>query len=73
MRTICSVEVVRRAEAGAGVAEPVLMQRAATALAGICRDLLADRLAGVRGARVLALVGSGNNGGDALWALSFLA
>ncbi len=73
MRSICSAAAVRRAEAGAGVPEPVLMQRAATGLAGICRDLLAERRTGVRGARVLALVGTGNNGGDALWALSFLA
>ncbi len=73
MRAICAVEVVRRAEAAAGVPESVLMQRAATALAGVCRDLLGGRRTGVRGARVVALVGSGNNGGDALWALSFLA
>ncbi len=73
MRAICAVEVVRRAEAAAGVSEPVLMQRASTALAGVCRDLLSGRRSGVRGARVVALVGSGNNGGDALWALSLLA
>ena len=73
MRPICSVEVVRRAEAGAGVPEPVLMQRASTALAGACLDLLRTGRSGVRGARVVALVGSGNNGGDALWALAHLA
>jgi ADP-dependent NAD(P)H-hydrate dehydratase / NAD(P)H-hydrate epimerase len=73
MRPICSVEVVRGAEAGAGVPEPVLMQRASTALAGVCADLLRGRRGGLRGARVGALVGSGNNGGDALWALVHLA
>jgi ADP-dependent NAD(P)H-hydrate dehydratase / NAD(P)H-hydrate epimerase len=73
MRPICSVEVVRRAESGAGVPEPVLMQRASTALAGVCVELLRAGRAGVRGARVVALVGSGNNGGDALWALAHLA
>lgn len=73
MRPICSVEVVRQAEAGAGVPEPVLMQRASTALAGVCADLLRGRRPGVRGSRVVALVGSGNNGGDALWALASLA
>ncbi len=73
MRPICSVEVVRRAEAGAGVPEPVLMQRASTALAGVCLDLLRTGRSAVRGARVVALVGSGNNGGDALWALAHLA
>lgn len=73
MRPICSVDVVRRAEAGAGVPEPVLMQRASTALAGVCLDLLRSGRGGVRGAHVVALVGSGNNGGDALWALAHLA
>lgn len=73
MRPICSVEAVRRAEAGAGVAEPVLMARASTALAGVCVDLLRGGRGAVRGARVVALVGSGNNGGDALWALAHLA
>ena len=73
MRPICSVEVVRRAEAGAGVPEPMLMQRASKALAGVCLDLLRGGGSGVRGAHVVALVGSGNNGGDALWALAHLA
>jgi hydroxyethylthiazole kinase-like uncharacterized protein yjeF len=73
MRPICSVEVVRRAEAGAGVPEPVLMQRASTALAGVCLDLLSGGPGRVRGAHVVALVGSGNNGGDALWALAHLS
>ena len=73
MRPICSVEVVRRAEAGAGVPEAVLMQRASAALAGVCVDLLRGGRSRVRGARVVALVGSGNNGGDALWALAHLA
>ncbi len=73
MRPICSVEVVRRAEAGAGVPEPVLMQRASTALAGVCVDLLRSGRRAVRGSHVVALVGSGNNGGDALWALASLA
>jgi hydroxyethylthiazole kinase-like uncharacterized protein yjeF len=73
MRPVCSVATVRRAEGSAGVAEPVLMQRAAAALAGACMDLLRLQRGSVRGARVVALVGSGNNGGDALWALSRLA
>jgi hydroxyethylthiazole kinase-like uncharacterized protein yjeF len=49
------------------------MQRAATALAGISVDLLRHRRGAVRGGRVVALVGSGNNGGDALWAMRALA
>ena len=43
------------------------MQRAAAGLARRCALLLADR-GGVYGARVLLLVGSGDNGGDALYA-----
>lgn len=73
MRPMCSVATVRRAEAAAGVPEPVLMQRASTALAGACRDLLGQRGGAIPGSRVVALVGSGNNGGDALWALAHLA
>ena len=73
MRGVYSQSQVRTAEAGAGVPEPVLMQRAATGLAGACIDLLRARRAAVRGARVVALVGSGNNGGDALWALARLS
>jgi hydroxyethylthiazole kinase-like uncharacterized protein yjeF len=49
--------------------EGALMQRAATALAVAC----AQRLGGVYGARVVLLVGSGNNGADALWAGARLA
>ena len=73
MRPVCSVATVRGAEGSAGVAEPVLMQRASAALAGACLDLLRLQRGSVRGARVVALVGPGNNGGDALWALSRLA
>ncbi|MCU0300988.1 MAG: NAD(P)H-hydrate epimerase [Candidatus Nanopelagicales bacterium] len=67
------MQTVRRAEAGVGVPEPVLMQRAATGLAGTCVELLAARRGRVVGGRVVALVGSGSNGGDALWALARLA
>jgi hydroxyethylthiazole kinase-like uncharacterized protein yjeF len=49
--------------------EGALMQRAASALAVAC----AHRLAGVYGSRVVLLVGSGNNGADALWAGARLA
>lgn len=72
MRWVCSESQVRKAEAGAGVPEPVLMQRAASGLAGACMDVLRQRRGSVRGSRVVALVGSGNNGGDALWALARL-
>ncbi len=46
-----------------------LMQRAAAGLAAAC----ADFLGGVYGANVLVLAGSGNNGGDALFAAARLA
>jgi NAD(P)H-hydrate epimerase len=52
-----------------------LMQRAADGLAGVVRDLLRASSAsrGGRAGRVLLLVGSGNNGGDALYAGASLA
>lgn len=53
----------------ATVPEGALMQRAATGLARAC----ARELGTVYGSRVLLLVGTGNNGADALWAGSFLA
>ncbi|TWJ27139.1 hydroxyethylthiazole kinase-like uncharacterized protein yjeF/hydroxyethylthiazole kinase-like uncharacterized protein yjeF [Micromonospora sagamiensis] len=49
-----------------------LMARAAAGLARRCALLLADR-GGVYGGRVLLLVGSGDNGGDALFAGAHLA
>jgi hydroxyethylthiazole kinase-like uncharacterized protein yjeF len=49
--------------------EGALMERAAYALAGAC----AQRLGGVYGMRVVLLVGSGNNGADALFAGARLA
>ena len=66
-----AVEDVRRAEAAAMVdlADGALMQRAAAGLAAA----LVDVLGGAYGRRVLLLVGSGDNGGDALWAGARLA
>jgi hydroxyethylthiazole kinase-like uncharacterized protein yjeF len=66
-----SVAVVRAAEAAAlaGLPEGALMDRAATGLATVCLGLL-DR---AYGARVVLLVGSGDNGGDALYAGARLA
>lgn len=58
-----------RLEAGDG---PALMRRAAWGLAHHILKLLADRSRHY-GTRVTGLIGKGNNGGDALWALSFLA
>src|SRR3954469_22404722 len=74
MQGVYTVEEVRAAEASvlARTSEPGLMQRAASALARRCAELLAsDR--GVYGSRVVLLVGSGNNGGDVLFAGAALA
>ncbi|MFD8616564.1 NAD(P)H-hydrate dehydratase [Streptomyces sp. DSS69] len=74
MRRAYSVETVRAAEAALmkRVPEGALMQRAAAGLAVACGDLL-RRNGRVYGSRVLLLVGSGDNGGDALYAGARLA
>ncbi|MFE1882798.1 NAD(P)H-hydrate dehydratase [Streptomyces diastatochromogenes] len=71
MRTAYSVETVRAAERElmARLPEGALMQRAAAGLAATCADLLGR----VYGSRVVLLVGSGDNGGDALYAGARLA
>ncbi|MGH3355590.1 MAG: NAD(P)H-hydrate dehydratase [Nocardioidaceae bacterium] len=71
MRNAHTVEQVRAAESAlmARLPEGALMQRAATGLATACADLLG----GVYGARVVVLAGSGDNGGDALFAGARLA
>ncbi|MEU6755831.1 NAD(P)H-hydrate dehydratase [Streptomyces sp. NPDC046685] len=74
MRTAHSVETVRAAERElmARLPEGALMQRAAAGLAAVCAGLLARRRR-VYGARVVLLVGPGDNGGDALYAGARLA
>ncbi|MET9426871.1 NAD(P)H-hydrate dehydratase [Streptomyces sp. NPDC003036] len=71
MRTAYRVETVRAAEAELMARLPpgALMQRAAAGLAAACAGLLGR----VYGARVVLLVGSGDNGGDALYAGARLA
>ncbi|MET7651229.1 MULTISPECIES: NAD(P)H-hydrate dehydratase [unclassified Streptomyces] len=71
MRTAYRVETVRRAERElmARLPEGALMQRAAAGLAAACADLLGR----VYGRRIVLLVGSGDNGGDALYAGARLA
>ncbi|MGA4958036.1 NAD(P)H-hydrate dehydratase [Streptomyces lavendulocolor] len=71
MRTAYRVETVRAAEAElmARLPDGALMQRAAAGLAAACAGLLGR----VYGARVVLLVGSGDNGGDALYAGARLA
>lgn len=71
MRPVHTPDEVRAAEQRlmATLPDGALMQRAATALARRCASLLGR----VAGARVVLLVGAGNNGADALWAGSMLA
>src|SRR6478672_127274 len=71
MRSAHTVEQVREAERAlmARLPEGALMQRAAAGLAYAVLDLLGRAY----GARVLLLVGSGDNGGDALYAGVLLA
>lgn len=71
MRQAHEVAVVRAAEAAlmATLPDGALMQRAAAGLATTCCRLLGR----VYGARVVLLVGSGDNGGDALFAGATLA
>ncbi|WP_406722450.1 NAD(P)H-hydrate dehydratase [Streptomyces althioticus] len=71
MRTAYSVETVRAAERELMARSPegALMQRAAAGLAAACADVLGR----VYGSRVVLLVGSGDNGGDALYAGARLA
>lgn len=68
-----AVSSVRQAEAEAstvaGLAESELMSRAASGLAAVA----SARLGGPGGRRVVAMVGAGNNGGDALFAVASLA
>ncbi|MGB9375956.1 MAG: NAD(P)H-hydrate dehydratase [Mycobacteriales bacterium] len=71
MRGVWRAEAVRAAEDALmrHTPEGALMQRAAAGLANRCARLLGD----VYGARVVLLVGAGNNGGDALYAGARLA
>jgi ADP-dependent NAD(P)H-hydrate dehydratase / NAD(P)H-hydrate epimerase len=68
-----AVSSVREAEgqatATAGLGESELMSRAASGLA----EVASARLGSPGGRRVVAMVGAGNNGGDALYAVASLA
>lgn len=75
MRDAHTVAQVRAAEerAFARVGGEALMQRAATGLAVAVAEELRRRRGALHGARVLLVVGAGNNGGDALFAGEWLA
>lgn len=67
MRSAHRVETVRTAERTlmARLPDGALMQRAAAGLAAACADVLPRR---VYGSRIVLLTGSGDNGGDTLYA-----
>ncbi|MFG1964092.1 NAD(P)H-hydrate dehydratase [Nonomuraea sp. NPDC049028] len=71
MRTAYTADQIRTAERAlmARLPDGTLMDRAATGLAAVCAGLLGK----VYGTRVLLLIGSGDNGGDALYAGARLA
>ena len=76
MRRAHSVEQVRAAEKAlmASLPEGALMQRAAAGLAyAVIGHLRGRGLGGAYGKRIVLLVGSGDNGGDALYAGALLA
>jgi hydroxyethylthiazole kinase-like uncharacterized protein yjeF len=74
MRHYYSVDAIRDAEAPllASLPDGALMRRAAFGLATQIIRELTTRTGGVAGRRVCAVVGSGDNGGDALWAATIL-
>ncbi|MFZ1165415.1 NAD(P)H-hydrate dehydratase [Mycobacterium sp.] len=74
MRHYYSADAIRQAEAPllASLPDGALMARAAYGLATAIITELTARTGGVVGRRVCAVVGSGDNGGDALWAATFL-
>jgi hydroxyethylthiazole kinase-like uncharacterized protein yjeF len=75
MRQAYQVAAVRAAEHALLDLLPdgTLMRRAAAGLASVCTALLARHPGHVYGARVVVLAGSGDNGGDALYAGALLA
>lgn len=74
MRHYYTAEAIRAAEAPllASLPDGVLMRRAAFGLATAVAGELRRRTHGLAGRRVCAVVGSGDNGGDALWAATLL-
>jgi ADP-dependent NAD(P)H-hydrate dehydratase / NAD(P)H-hydrate epimerase len=75
MRDAYQVAAVRAAERALMeiVPDGALMARAAAGLASVCASLLARHPGHVYGTRVVVLAGSGDNGGDALYAGVWLA
>jgi len=75
MRDAYQVAAVRAAERALMdlVPDGALMGRAAAGLAAVCASLLSQHPGHLYGARVVVLAGSGDNGGDALYAGASLA
>ncbi|MFF4773145.1 NAD(P)H-hydrate dehydratase [Microtetraspora fusca] len=75
MRTAYTSDQIRAAERAlmARLPEGTLMSRAASGLASTCARVLARARGRVYGSRVVLLIGSGDNGGDALYAGARLA
>jgi hydroxyethylthiazole kinase-like uncharacterized protein yjeF len=75
MREAFDVAAVRAAERALMelVPDGTLMGRAAAGLASVCASLLGQYPGHVYGTRVVVLAGSGDNGGDALYAGALLA
>ncbi|SCX31175.1 NAD(P)H-hydrate dehydratase [Mycolicibacterium fluoranthenivorans] len=74
MRHYYTADAIRAAEAPllASLPDGVLMRRAAYGLATVIAGELRTRFGAVAGRQVCAVVGSGDNGGDALWSATFL-
>lgn len=74
MRHYYTADAIREAEAPllASLPDGGLMRRAAYGLAGAIARELHSRTGGISGRRVCAVIGSGDNGGDALWAATLL-
>jgi hydroxyethylthiazole kinase-like uncharacterized protein yjeF len=74
MRDYFMADQVRAAEAPllAALPDGALMRRAAYGLTAVVASELRSRAGGVAGRRVTLIVGSGDNGGDALWAGAML-
>jgi hydroxyethylthiazole kinase-like uncharacterized protein yjeF len=74
MRHYYTADAIREAEAPllASLPDGALMRRAANGLATAIVRELARQTGGVAGRRICAVVGSGDNGGDALWAATFV-
>jgi hydroxyethylthiazole kinase-like uncharacterized protein yjeF len=74
MRHYYTADAIREAEAPllASLPDGGLMRRAAYGLSVAVARELTRRTGGLAGRRICAVVGSGDNGGDALWASTFL-